>query len=89
MTNHNKYYYQFDRNMPVDTENDIPNYYKGKYHGYEARKVIEDFELTYNLGTAVTYLLRCQRKHETAEECITKAIAHLKFELERLKLDES
>lgn len=89
MTKHNKYYYELDRNMPVDKKKDIPSYYIGKHHGYEARKVIEDFELTYNLGTAVSYLLRCQRKHGTAEECITKAIAHLKFELERLRLDES
>lgn len=89
MTEHNKYYYQYNRNMPVDSKKDIPDYYIGKHHGYEARKVIEDFELSYNLGTAVSYLLRCQRKHDSAEECITKAIAHLKFELDKLKLNES
>ena len=41
---------------------DIPEYYIGKTHKYEARKVVEDFELSYNLGTAVTYLLRARRK---------------------------
>ena len=64
----------------------IPNYYIGKIHGYEARKIIEDYELNYNIGTAVTYLLRANRKHETSKECIVKAREHLRFELERLKL---
>lgn len=64
----------------------IPEYYIGKIHGYEARKIIEDYELNYNLGTAVSYLLRANRKHETSKECIEKAIAHLEFELERLEL---
>ena len=63
----------------------IPEYYIGKYHKYEARKVVEDFELSYNIGTAVTYLLRAERKHKTPLECITKAIAHLEFELEKIK----
>jgi hypothetical protein len=64
----------------------IPDYYIGKIHGYEARKIIEDYELNYNLGTAVSYLLRANRKHETSIECIEKAIAHLEFELERLEI---
>lgn len=66
--------------------NKIPKYYIGKYHGYEARKVVEDFELSYNTGTAVTYLLRAERKHDDPQECIQKAINHLEFELEKLKL---
>ena len=67
---------------------DIPDYYIGNKYKYEARKVVEDFELSYNIGTAVTYLLRAARKHSTPNECITKAMAHLKFELEKLKKDE-
>jgi len=70
-------------------ENIEPHYYKGKYHGYSARKVTEDFELSYNIGTAVTYLLRAERKHDTPTEDIKKAINHLKFELERYKLVET
>tara|TARA_R100000700_G_C3140659_1_gene122603 strand:+ start:88 stop:372 length:285 start_codon:yes stop_codon:yes gene_type:complete len=90
MTEHNKYYWEVGRNGYVanDTDNineKIPKYYIGKYHKYEARKVVEDFELTYNLGTAVTYLLRANRKHNTPIECIKKAIAHLEFELEKLE----
>ena len=67
---------------------DIPDYYIGSKYKYEARKVVEDFELSYNIGTAVTYLLRAKRKHSTPNECIIKAMAHLKFELEKLKKDE-
>ncbi len=47
--------------------------------------VIEDFDLSYNLGTAVTYLLRADRKHDSPIECIQKAINHLEFELDKLK----
>jgi len=88
MSEFNKHYWEVGRNGYVaDTSYDkrIPSYYIGKYHKYEARKVIEDFELTYNVGTAVTYLLRAQRKHDTPIDCIQKAINHLEFELEKLK----
>jgi hypothetical protein len=126
MTEHNKYYYDLDRNMnstsninpkmkmskeelgikkqkhetltgglypvgartmDVKPKNDkIPHYYIGKHYKYEARKVIEDFELSYNIGTATTYLLRSANKHKSPVECIEKAIAHLQFELDKLKL---
>ena len=88
MTKHNKYYWEPGRNgyVPSTTgDKRIPSYYIGKYHKYEARKVVEDFDLSYNCGTAVTYLLRANRKHDTPIDCIKKAIAHLEFELERLK----
>ena len=88
MSDHNEYYWEVGRNGYVtDTSYDerIPSYYVGKYHKYEARKVVEDFELTYNIGTAVTYLLRSNRKHDTPTDCIRKAIAHLEFELEQLE----
>ncbi len=64
----------------------IPDYYIGKYHKYEARKVIEDFDLSYNLGTATSYILRCSRKHGSPVDCIRKAIAHLEFELDKIEI---
>jgi|TARA_R110001592_G_scaffold79084_2_gene236916 ribosome-associated translation inhibitor RaiA len=67
--------------------NKIPNYYIGS-NGYEARKVIEGFDLSYNVGTAVTYLLRAEKKHDSPYECIQKAIHHLEFELEKINKDE-
>jgi hypothetical protein len=65
--------------------NRIPSYYIGKRYKIEARKVIEDFDLSYNVGTACSYLMRANRKHASPIECIQKAINHLEFELDKLK----
>jgi len=73
-------------------ERKIPSYYIGSVYGYEARKVVEDWNLSYNVGTAVTYLLRAGKKVEQGMdnkakhiEDIKKTINHLKFEIERLE----
>tara|TARA_R110001632_G_scaffold183834_1_gene303925 strand:- start:445 stop:654 length:210 start_codon:yes stop_codon:yes gene_type:complete len=66
-------------------KNRIPSYYIGSRYKIEARKVIEDFDLSYNVGTACTYLMRANRKHKSPIECIQKAINHLEFELDKLK----
>tara|TARA_R110002020_G_scaffold147433_1_gene322781 strand:+ start:725 stop:1000 length:276 start_codon:yes stop_codon:yes gene_type:complete len=83
---HSKYYYEVDRNMsstyPIDDKR-VPEYYKGK-EGYQARKVCDNFDLTYHLATATTYILRAYKKHDTPVDCIKKAIAHLEFELEKI-----
>jgi hypothetical protein len=91
-----KHYYDNGRNgynssdTSIDYSKDkIPNYYIGRVYGYEARKVIEDFDLSYNIGTATTYLLRAKRKHSTSVECIQKAINHLEFELDKIKNEEA
>ena len=93
MTKHNEYYREVGRNGYIaskTTDERIPSYYIGKYHKYEARKVVEDFELSYNVGTCVTYCLRSKRKHsDGGVQDIKKAIAHLEFELERLKYGET
>jgi hypothetical protein len=62
-----------------------PNYYIVRTHGIEARKVVEDFQSdNYNLGTALTYLMRAGKKPDNPiTQDIRKAIAHLEFELER------
>lgn len=69
----------------------IPDYYIGITYKYEARKVIEDWNLSYNVGTAVSYLLRAGKKLEEGMsnkdkhiEDIQKAINHLKFEIDKL-----
>ena len=75
-----------------DNDNiNIPNYYIGSVYGYEARKVIEDWNLSYNIGTATSYLLRCGKKFEQGMdnkakhiEDIEKAINHLRFEIDKL-----
>ena len=83
-----KYYWEFDRNldnakqMNQTEDRRVPEYYKGR-NQYEARKVCDNFDLTYHLGTAVTYILRAYHKHETPIECLSKAIAHIQFEIEK------
>ena len=71
--------------------NRVPNYYIGN-NGYEARKVVSGFDLSYNVGTATSYLLRAGKKKEEGMsdtdkhiEDLQKAINHLEFEIERLK----
>jgi len=64
---------------------EIPHYYIGKNYKIEARKVVEDFELTYNLGSCLKYILRAGKKEgNPAEQDIRKAINHLHFELDRI-----
>ena len=65
---------------------EIPSYYIGKKYKIEARKVVEDFQAdNYNLGVAISYLLRCGKKEgNSAEQDIRKAINHLHFELDRI-----
>ena len=82
-----KHYYETDRNLDNTKQMNkqderVPEYYKG-LNGYEARKVCDNFDLPYHLATSVTYILRAYHKHETPIECLTKAINHLEFEIEK------
>ncbi len=61
-----------------------PEYYNGK-NNYTAVEVVDNFNLSYHLGTACTYILRAYRKHKTPDSDIQKAIDHLTFELEKLE----
>ena len=72
--------------MPIDYKTiKEPSYYSGTKYGYSARKVVEDFNLSYNVGTAVSYLLRAGKKEgNPAEQDIQKAINHLHFEIDKL-----
>lgn len=85
-----KYYYDYTRNQDViSDEVETPNYYKGIFKGIKANEVIDDYLLTYNLGTAVTYLLRAGKKpNNPKKQDIQKAIDHLNFELELIKKQE-
>ena len=66
-------------------ERKIPAYYVGR-NGMYAKDVCWEFDLSYNVGTAVTYLLRSKRKHEDGGvQDLKKAIHHLNFELEILQ----
>lgn len=67
-----------------------PKYYEGKYKGILAKDVMADFAHdNYNIGTAITYLLRAGKKPSNPmEQDIRKAIDHLNFELERLNYEK-
>lgn len=58
-----------------------PAHYKGS-NGIEAWDVIEGFGLNYNVGVAVAYLLRAERKGDPVEN-FRKAVAHLGREIEQ------
>lgn len=68
-----------------------PSYYQGKYKGIEAMDVVLDFqEDSYNLGVAISYLLRAGKKPGNPKsQDIRKAIAHLKSELKHLENNAS
>ena len=58
-----------------------PDHYQG--NGYEVLDIIEDFELNFNLGNVLKYVLRAGRKNsELKEEDLEKALFYLKRELD-------
>ena len=82
MKEKSKHYYECDRNKPIDK---TPCYYIG-LDGMKAIDVIHEFNLSYDLGNACSYILRCKRKYnDEGVECITKAIEHLRYELNKIK----
>ena len=61
-----------------------PNHYGGKDSVYEAIKVIEAWDLGFNLGNVVKYIARLGRKDPNKKvEDLEKALWYLKRELER------
>ena len=58
-----------------------PEHYQG--NGYEVLDIIDDFELNFNLGNVLKYILRAGKKNsELKEEDLEKALFYLKRELE-------
>ena len=68
----------------IDTRETIdhPDHY-AKGRKYEPHKVIRDWDLNFNLGSAVKYIARAGRKDDAIED-LEKAIEYLKFEIEEL-----
>ncbi len=57
-----------------------PNYYKAK--GVETIDVIEAFDLNFNLGNVIKYVLRAGKKQgEEKEKDLNKALFYLKREV--------
>ena len=76
--------------MRLEDFNKIPTYYLS--NGIEASKVVAAFQGdNYNIGTALTYLMRAGKKIyvnkspiDSKVADIKKAINHLNFELDRI-----
>jgi|TARA_R110000782_G_scaffold125501_2_gene217099 hypothetical protein len=89
--NKSKFYWDKSRNLSTTQDSKdkrVPSYYVGDTYRegyYQARYVVEDFDCTYNVSTAITYCLRSKKKHDDGGiECLIKARNHLEFEIERL-----
>ena len=73
----------FDKNKEMVNH---PNHYGGKDNPYEAIKVIEAWDLGFNLGNTVKYISRAGRKDKDKHiQDLEKALFYLKREIENLK----
>ena len=61
-----------------------PNHYGGKDNLYEAIKVIEAWDLGFNLGNTVQYISRAGKKINTLED-LEKASWYINREINKLK----
>ena len=57
-----------------------PGHYKSK-SGMEAIDIIEAFELNFNLGNVIKYILRSDKKHDTPIGDLKKAKWYLEREI--------
>lgn len=61
-----------------------PEYYGGKDNPYEVIKIIQHFELGFELGNVLKYILRAGKKSsDTKQSDLQKAINYIKFELSK------
>jgi hypothetical protein len=60
-----------------------PLHYGGKDNPYEAIKVIEAWDLGFNLGNVVKYISRAGKKSDNYLEDLRKAKAYIEFELSK------
>tara|TARA_R100000322_G_scaffold99857_1_gene63274 strand:+ start:535 stop:774 length:240 start_codon:yes stop_codon:yes gene_type:complete len=61
-----------------------PNHYGGETNPYEAIKVIEAWDLGFNLGNTVKYISRAGKKTNTLED-LEKASWYINREINKLK----
>ena len=61
-----------------------PNHYGGEDNPYEAIKVIEAWDLGFNLGNTVKYISRAGKKINTLED-LEKASWYINREINKLK----
>ncbi len=62
-----------------------PLHYGGKDNPYEAIKVIEAWDLGFNLGNVVKYISRAGKKGDNYLEDLRKAKAYIEFEISKVE----
>lgn len=53
---------------------------------YEPKDVIRNWQLNFNLGSAVKYIARAGRKDDIVQD-LSKAIEYLQFEIEAIEVE--
>ncbi len=61
-----------------------PNHYGGKNNLYEAIKVIEAWDLGFNLGNSIKYISRAEKKNNKLED-LEKASWYINREINKIK----
>jgi hypothetical protein len=61
-----------------------PSHYGGGDNPYEAIKVIDAWDLNFNLGNTVKYIARCGKKDDELQE-LEKAAWYLNNEIQKIK----
>jgi len=75
----------FNRNENCKNETiNHPNHYGGKDNPYEAIKVIEAWDLGFNLGNTIKYISRAGKKIDILED-LEKASWYINREINKLK----
>ena len=70
---------QYKKNEMIDH----PNHYGGEDNPYEAIKVIEEWDLGFNLGNVIKYISRAGKKQDKKED-LQKATWYINRELKKL-----
>jgi hypothetical protein len=71
-----------NKESQVDLINQPPHYKSAG--GIESIEVIESFELNFNLGNAIKYILRCNKKGNKKQD-LGKAMWYIKRELDKFQ----
>ena len=61
-----------------------PDHYGGDQNPFEPIKVIQHYNLNFERGNAIKYILRAGKKNDEIED-LEKAATYLKFEIDKLK----
>lgn len=61
-----------------------PDHYGGEQNPFEAIKIINHYDMNFNIGSALKYLLRYNKKGTPIEDLV-KARQYIEFEIRKLE----